>query len=40
MTVFLVSLALFVLLLAALGAMADSIDHRDARRRNHVSRRR
>ena len=40
MTAFLVGLALFVLLLAALGAMADSLDARDARRRNHVSRRR
>jgi hypothetical protein len=40
MTELLIGLALFLLMLAFLGAMADSIDARDARRRNHVSRRR
>lgn len=37
---FTLMVAAFVLILAAMAALADDIDARDARRRNHVSRRR
>lgn len=40
MSEFLIVLAVFIFLLAFLAAMADSIDHRDARRRNHARRQR
>ncbi len=38
MTLFLLSMALLLLVLALLGAVADSWEARDAKRRNHVRR--
>lgn len=38
MAEFLLGMAAFLLVLAVMGAMADSVDRRDARRRNHARR--